>query len=116
MTNKIYKTIGEVSKELSINTHTLRFWEKEFRQLKPKYISGKRRFYSENDIKILKLIFELLKNQGYTIIGAKKLLNMSPNKLDGHFKSGVKDKKFKSVVKIKAEKIKEILKRIKKDI
>ena len=38
MTNKIYKTIGEVSKELSINTHTLRFWEKEFRQLKPKYI------------------------------------------------------------------------------
>ena len=41
---------------------------------------------------------------------------MSPNKLDGHFKSGVKDKKFKNVVKIKAEKIKEILKRIKKDI
>ena len=69
--NKIYRSIGEVAKEILVNTHTLRFWEKEFKQIKPKILSGKRRYYSEKDINLLKLIYELLKNQGYTIPGAK---------------------------------------------
>ena len=72
---KIYKSIGEVSKEISISTHTLRFWEKEFKQIKPITFDGNRRYYTEKDIDILKIIYELLKKQGYTIMGAKKLLN-----------------------------------------
>ena len=80
--SKMYKSIGEVAKEIAINAHTLRFWEKEFKQIKPKLLSGNRRYYSEKDINLLKLIYELLKNQGYTIAGAKKLLNNSSIKLD----------------------------------
>ena len=51
MKNKHYKTIGEVAKEISINTHTLRFWERHFKQIKPKVLSGNRRYYSDKDIK-----------------------------------------------------------------
>tara|TARA_B100000029_G_scaffold505426_1_gene586112 strand:- start:2526 stop:2879 length:354 start_codon:yes stop_codon:yes gene_type:complete len=110
---KAYKTVGEVAKEISVNTHTLRFWEKEFKQVKPKLLSGSRRYYSEQDINILKLIYELLKNQGYTIAGAKKLLNDSSIKLDDHLSSGVKRKNFQSSLKVRAQKIKLILRRIK---
>ena len=111
--NKSYKSIGEVAKEITINTHTLRFWEKEFKQIKPKLLSGNRRYYSEKDISLLKLIFELLKNQGYTIAGAKKLLNNSSIKLDDELSLGIKKKNFHSSVKIRAQKIKLILNRIK---
>ena len=51
---KIYKSIGEVSKEISISTHTLRFWEKEFKQIKPITFDGNRRYYTEKDIDVLK--------------------------------------------------------------
>ena len=111
--NKIYKTIGEVAKEINTNTHTLRFWEKEFKQIKPKLLSGNRRYYSEKDINLLKLIYELLKNQGYTIAGAKKLLNNSSIKLDDELSSGIKKKNFQGSLKIRAQKIKLILNRIK---
>jgi len=111
---KIYKTIGEVAKEISTKTHTLRFWEKEFKQIKPTALSGNRRYYSEKDIDILKLIHELLKNQGYTISGAKKLLNNSSIKLDDYLGSGIKKKNFQSSLKIRAQRIKIILKKIKK--
>ena len=109
----MYKSIGEVAKEITINTHTLRFWEKEFKQIKPKLLSGNRRYYSEKDINLLKLIYELLKNQGYTIAGAKKLLNNSSIKLDHELSSGIKKKNFQSSLKVRAQKIKLILKRIK---
>ena len=111
--NKMYKSIGEVAKEITINTHTLRFWEKEFKQIKPKLLSGNRRYYSEKDINLLKLIYELLKNQGYTIAGAKKLLNNSSIKLDDELSSGIKKKNFQGSLKIRAQKIKLILNRIK---
>ena len=111
--NKIYRSIGEVAKEILVNTHTLRFWEKEFKQIRPKILSGKRRYYSEKDINLLKLIYELLKNQGYTIAGAKKLLNNSSIKLDDELSSGIKKKNFQGSLKIKAQKIKLILNRIK---
>ena len=111
--NKVYKSIGEVAKEITINAHTLRFWEKEFKQIKPKLLSGNRRYYSEKDINLLKLIYELLKNQGYTIAGAKKLLNNSSIKLDDELSSGIKKKNFQGSLKIRAHKIKLILNRIK---
>ena len=86
-----YKTIGEVAKILNLKnkssklnpTHTIRFWEKEFKQIKPKILNGNRRYYDKPNIELLKKIKFLLKDQGMTINGVKKLLNSSePNNLD----------------------------------
>jgi len=84
-TNEAYKSIGEVAKILnlinekngSLNTHTIRFWEKEFKNVNPKIFAGKRRYYDNKSIEILKKIKYLLKNEGMTIKGAKKVLNSS---------------------------------------
>ena len=78
-----YKTIGEVVKLLglkpkkghSLPTHTIRYWEKEFKQIKPKILSGNRRYYDEKNIILLRKVHFLLKNQGMTINGVKKILN-----------------------------------------
>ncbi len=89
--DQAYKTIGEVVKILDLktrsgqksSTHTIRYWEKEFKQIKPKLFSGKRRFYDKSNIDLLKKIKYLLKDQGMTINGVKKLLNTSlSNELD----------------------------------
>ena len=86
-----YKSIGEVAKLLGLinnkngkmNTHTIRFWEKEFKQIKPKILSGNRRYYDKSSIGVLKNIKFLLKEQGMTINGVKKLLNQNKSlKLD----------------------------------
>ena len=53
--NKIYRSIGEVAKEILVNTHTLRFWEKEFKQIRPKILNGNRRYYDVKNIEILKV-------------------------------------------------------------
>ena len=77
-----YKTIGEVVKILDLKskrskkpTHTIRFWEKEFKQIKPKILNGNRRYYDKKNIDLLKKIKFLLKDQGMTINGVKKILN-----------------------------------------
>ena len=78
-----YKTIGEVVKIIglqskkgqSIPTHTIRYWEKEFKQIKPKILNGNRRYYDEKNIILLKKVHFLLKEQGMTINGVKKILN-----------------------------------------
>ena len=89
--NKAYKSIGEVAKILelvnekkgTLNTHTIRFWEKEFKQIKPNILNGNRRYYNNDTIEILKKIKYLLKDQGMTINGAKKVLNSDKSlKLD----------------------------------
>ena len=80
-----YKSIGEVAKILnlinkkngSLNTHTIRFWEKEFKSIKPRILAGRRRYYDSSTIETLKKIKFLLKNQGMTIKGVKKILNTS---------------------------------------
>ena len=86
-----YKTIGEVVKILNLKsrsgektpTHILRFWEKEFKQIKPKILTGNRRYYDQSSIDLLKKIKFLLKDQGMTINGVKKILNASnSNNLD----------------------------------
>jgi len=123
MTNKTYKTIGEVAKILNLvkknsnkgNTHTLRFWEKHFSQIKPKILSGNRRYYSKKDIAYLQLIYTLLKNKGFTINGAKKALNDPSLKLDDSLFSSVNKKNFKNTLKIKLVKIKSIVEKIKKN-
>ena len=86
-----YKTIGEVAKILQLKskkkgvlpTHTIRFWETQFKQIKPKILNANRRYYDERTINLLKKIKFLLKNQGMTIIGVKRILNNEqPNNLD----------------------------------
>ena len=117
-----YRTISEAAIEIGLinqknnkpNTHTLRFWEKSFKQLKPKILFGNRRYYSSNDIYLLKLIYNLLKKQGMTINGAKKALNTGSIKLDPSVLSDIKDENFKQEIKDKVNKIKKLLEKIKK--
>ena len=82
-TDSAYKTIGEVVKILELKsnkkgvlpTHTIRFWEKQFKQIKPKILNANRRYYDKNTINLLKKVKFLLKDQGMTINGVKKVLN-----------------------------------------
>ena len=84
-----YKTIGEVAKILELkskkggvfSTHTIRFWETQFKQIKPKLLNSNRRYYDQKTIDILKKIKFLLKDQGMTINGVKKILD-NPNNND----------------------------------
>ena len=113
-----YKTIGEVAKILSLNskegrsisTHTIRFWEKEFKQLKPRILNGNRRYYDEKNIKLLEKVYFLLKEQGMTINGVKKILNNNePLKLDEMTNHSIKARKLKN----KLEKISNLIKSLK---
>ena len=90
MNEKKYKSISEVAQILNLvdkktgklSTHTLRFWEKEFKQLNPKIFAGRRRYYDNNSIEVLKKIQFLLKEKGMTIKGVKKLLNSNETGID----------------------------------
>ena len=116
-----YKSIGEVAKLLNLvsqktgklNTHTIRFWEKEFRQIKPKIFSGKRRYYDNKTIEILKKIKFLLKERGMTINGVKKyLINKNSFDLDELSYTSINSKN--NNLKSKIEKISKLVKEIKK--
>ncbi|HMS99547.1 MAG TPA: MerR family transcriptional regulator [Saprospiraceae bacterium] len=71
---KLYYSISEVAELLSVNTSLIRYWEKEFPQLKPNKIANGERRFTQKDIDLLKQIQTLLKDQGYTIEGARKSL------------------------------------------
>jgi DNA-binding transcriptional MerR regulator len=73
------RSIGEVAKELKIPTHVIRFWESKFSQIKPELGRGKRRYYYQKDLEILKKIKKFLYEQGYTISGLQKLLKSRQN-------------------------------------
>ena len=114
-----YKTIGEVAEILSSNskngklieTHTIRFWEKKFKQIKPRVLNGKRRYYDTKNIELLKKVHFLLKEKGMTINGAKKALdNQEPLKLDESLNSHIKATDLKN----KLTKISNIIKNLKK--
>ena len=116
-----YKTIGEVARILklknkrdhSFSTHTIRFWEKEFKQIKPKIFSGRRRYYDHKSIELLKMIRFLLKEKGFTINGVKKfLINKSSFDLDETFNRSINTSK--KDLKSKLEKISNLAKEIKK--
>jgi DNA-binding transcriptional MerR regulator len=119
--DKAYKSIGEVAKILelvndkkgTLNTHTIRFWEKNFKQIKPKIFSGNRRYYNNNSIEILRNIKHLLKNEGMTINGVKKILNSNQSlKLDEGSKKSISYNNLK--IKNKLKKISSLVKEIKK--
>ena len=111
-----YKTIGEVTKELglfdkkngNLQTHTIRYWETQFKQLKPSIKAGNRRYYSNKDIKIIKQIKYLLKDKGLTIKGVKKILDeLGTHSLDDYTNLSVYKSGFDNTKKVK-DKIKRI--------
>ena len=113
-----YKTIGEVVKILKLKsrnknvspTHTIRYWEKEFKQIRPKILNGNRRYYDKKNIELLKKVHFLLKEQGMTINGVKKLLSHNdPLKLDEISNQSIRTDNLKS----KLIKISSILKKLK---
>ena len=120
-----YKTIGEVTKELELvdkktgrlQTHTIRYWETQFKQIKPTIKAGNRRYYSNKDIKILTYIKFLLKERGLTINGVKKMLDKKKiDSIDVQQNFGVYKPNDKSarLVKDKVKNISKIIKEIKK--
>ena len=121
--SEAYKTIGEVAeivglidkKRGTLSTHTIRFWEKEFSQIKPKILSGKRRYYSNKEIRIIKLIKYLLKEKGMTIKGVKAVLNNPKSlALDDTTKYSVSNQSLnKEKIKDKIKKISKIIDELK---
>ena len=113
-----YKTIGEVVKILgikskkgqSVPTHTIRYWEKEFKQIKPKVFNGNRRYYDKKNIELLKKVHFLLKVQGMTINGVKKILeDKDALKLDENLNNSIRTSNLKN----RLEKISNIVKGLK---
>tara|TARA_A100001388_G_C28620356_1_gene427300 strand:+ start:263 stop:640 length:378 start_codon:yes stop_codon:yes gene_type:complete len=123
MINKLgnaYKTIGEVaellnlknSKNGKLNTYVIRFWEKEFKQVKPILLNNKRRYYDAKTIDLLIKIKFLLKDKGMTIKGVKNLLNSKTFELDESLNVPINVQNIN--FKVRLNKISRILKNIKK--
>ena len=121
---KIYKTIGEVAKELDLidkktgqlQTHTIRYWETQFKQIKPTIMAGRRRYYSDKNIKILNYIKSLLREKGLTINGVKKLLGGKQSEsIDDPANFGVykPDSNSTEIIKEKIKNISKIIKELK---
>ena len=112
-----YKTIGEVAKILRLklnnkgvlSTHVIRFWETQFKQIKPKILNSNRRYYDEKTIDLLKKIKFLLKDQGMTINGVKKILNNQASlELDEIANKSIRTEKLKNKLKNISYKLKEL--------
>ena len=93
--------------------HILRYWEKKFKQIRPKKINN-RRYYSNEQVEIIKMIKFLLKNKGMTIDGVKNSLNLNINKLDVYDSDSLKADYYKMTFKEKSNKILEKINKIKK--
>ena len=113
-----YKTIGEVVEIIGLKskrgdtppTHTIRYWEKEFKQIKPKILNGNRRYYDKKNIDLIKKVHFLLKDQGMTIKGVKKILNnVDTLKLDENLNKSIRTYDIKN----KLVKISSIIKNLK---
>ena len=117
--NDAYKTISEVANLLNlinpntgkVSTHTLRFWEKNFKQIKPKIFAGNRRYYDIKTIETLKKIKFLLKDKGMTIRGVKKHLLNEESDLDETINTTINKK---NILKSKLSKISKIINELKK--
>src|SRR3982751_3849312 len=75
---KLYYRIGEVSEIVGVQPHVLRYWETEFRSIRPQKSSKGQRVYSRRDVEKLLRVKDLLRNQGFTIAGARKRLSDAP--------------------------------------
>ena len=113
-------TISELSKKLGLvksdkkkpSNYTLRYWEREFKQIKPKIIN-KRRYYSNDQISTIKFIKTLIKDNGMTIKGVKKILNSQKFDLDDRLNLPINNPNKN--LKLRLSKISSILKKLKKD-
>ena len=113
-------SITEISKLLNLIdpitkkplNHVLRYWEKEFRQIKPKKINN-RRYYSSQQLETLKMIKYLLKNKGMTISGVKNLLNLNVIKLDDYNSYSLKAEYYKKKFKDKSKNLLNKIKNLK---
>ena len=92
--------------------HVIRYWEKQFKQVKSKKINN-RRYYSSKQVETLKLIKFLLKNKGMTISGVKNVLNCNTNKLDGYNSDSLKADYYKKSFKDKTKSLLEKIKKLK---
>ena len=116
---KFFK-ISEVSKLLNLvdqknqkpANHILRFWEKEFRQIKPTLINN-RRHYNEKQIEVIRLIKFLLKDKGMTIKGVKNVLKNDINCLDDYNSNSLKTEYQKKNIELKSKKVLEKIKVLK---
>ena len=116
------KNITELSKLLNLinkktnksNNYIIRYWEKEFKQVKPVFIN-KRRYYTEKQVEIIKMIKFLLKDQGMTISGVKNVLKSSINSLDDNNSYSLKADYFRKKIKIKSKKILDKIKKLKRN-
>jgi len=121
-TETAYKTIGEAAKKLglidkktgNLQTHTIRYWETQFREIKPSIRAGGRRYYSTKVLKIISFIKFLLKEKGLTIEGVKRLLKDTQS-IDDKVNLGVYNPGLKStkVIKDKVKNISKIIKELK---
>ena len=119
-TNNAYRTIGEVaellnlknSKSGKLNTYTLRFWEKEFKQIKPKLLNNRRRYYDKKTVELLVKIQYLLKDKGMTIKGVKNMLNNKRFDLDDPLNVPINN--VNKNIRSRVTKISNILKHLKK--
>ena len=113
-------TINELALKLNLinkntkkaSTHTLRFWETKFKQIKPTVLSGNRRYYSDKDVELIEFINYLLKKQGLTIEGVKKILNNKINKLDDFKTYSIRERYYKKLIKDKSKKILDKIKKL----
>lgn len=94
-----FRTISEVADELTVEQHVLRFWETKFSQIKPLKRGGGRRYYRPEDVELLKNIYNLLYQEGYTIKGVQKLLSNTRSQSSTKAETGI----AKAVQKNKAE-------------
>ena len=114
-----YKTIGEVAEMLnlinikngSLSTHTLRYWEREFKQIRPKVLAGNRRYYDHRTVEVIKRVKYLLKDKGMTIQGVRKYLDNDETYLDDSMDININTK---NILKRKLNKISNIIKELKK--
>ena len=118
---KKFLTISELSKDLELIdratkkplNHILRYWEKEFKQIKPKKIKN-RSYYSLEQVERVKMIKFLLKNKGMTISGVRNILNLNINKLDDYELFSLKADHYKKNIKQKTKNLLDKIKKIKK--
>ena len=112
--------ISELSKMLNLVdpmtkkplNHVLRYWEREFKEIKPKKINNIR-YYSSKQVEIIKMIKFLLKSKGMTILGVKNLLNTNINKLDDHKGHSLKADYYRNILKLKSKTLVEKINKIK---
>ena len=121
MNDEKFLNISDLSKKLDLVdpvskkplNHILRYWEKEFKQIKPKILNN-RRYYSSEMIELIRLIKFLLKDKGMTINGAKNVLNTKINKLDDYNSYSLKAEYYKKSLKDRSKKVLKKIKDLKK--